>query len=213
VKNKHTRRRERKIVKLEDDRHRHYRFRSHSRSRGTIHSPPGSTNHPRSRKSPDQPNSARTRPSLLQKGPIPVTRKNAQKKETAKRKPAANPNPAKETKKKDKESVETIQPCTTSKDLAGGGAPRMEATYKPERRATPPIDLVIWKKEPEGGAKVKSSKPRQKKQNPPKAPSTTRSQPKQNQQAPQAPSITQQQDEIMQLLELEVSEFDFDELA
>ena len=89
----------------------------------------------------------------------------------------------------------------------------MEATYKPEKRATPPIDLVIWKKEPEGDAKRKSSKPRPKKQNPSEAPSTTRTHSKQNQPAPQAPSTTQQQDKIMELLELELSESDFDELA
>ena len=244
VKNKHTRRRERKIVRWEDDRHKHYRSRSHSRSRSTIHSPP------RIHQPPQVPETPRpAQPSQDQTKSAPKRSHPSDKRESPKEKETTK-------RKKGIESVETIQPGTTSKDLAGGGAPRMEGTYKPERRATPPIDLVIWKKEPEVATKTKSSKPRPKKQNPPKAPSTTRTQPKQNppkvpsttktqpkqnppqapptnrthakqnppkapsttrpqpkqnQQAPQARATTQLQDEL--LLELEVSESEFDELA
>ena len=246
MKNKLPRRRERKIVRWEDDRHKHYRSRSHSRSRSTIHSPP------RIHQPPQVPETPRpAQPSQDQTKSAPKRSHSSDKKECTKEKETTK-------RKKGIESVQTIQPGTTSKDLAGGGAPRMEGTYKPERRATPPIDLVIWKKVPEEATKTKSSKPRPKKQNQPiapsttrtqpkqnppkvpsttktqpkqnppqapstnrthskqnqpKAPSNTRPQPKQNQQAPQAPAITQQQDEIMQLLELEVSESDFDELA
>ena len=228
VKNKHPRRRERKIVRWEDDRHKHYRSRSHSRSRSTIHSPP------RIHQPPQVPETPRpAQPSQDQTKSAPKRSHSSDKKECTKEKETTK-------RKKGIESVQTIQPGTTSKDLAGGGAPRMEGTYKPERRATPPIDLVIWKKVPEEATKTKSSKPRPKKQNPPKAPSTTRTtkqnppkapsttkaQPKQNppkapsttrpqstqsQQAPQARATTQIKDEL--LLELEVSESEFDELA